>query len=69
VDYAPRLGYQASVFNLVYVSNFASIKLWERLNFTKAGLIPRAGRLKRRNGQGEEFVDAFVFYKSFVEDT
>ncbi|KAF5380349.1 hypothetical protein D9615_004698 [Tricholomella constricta] len=67
VDHAPRLGYQASVFNLVYVNNFASIKLWERLNFTKAGLIPRAGRLKRRDGQGEEYVDAFVFYKSFIE--
>jgi len=69
LDYAPQLGYQASVFNLVYVNNFASIKLWERLNFTKAGLIPRAGRLKRKDGNGEEYVDAFVFYKSFLEDT
>ncbi|GLB37740.1 putative acetyltransferase (GNAT) family protein [Lyophyllum shimeji] len=68
VKYAPMLGYRASVFNLVYVNNLASIKLWERLGFTKAGLIPRAGRLKRRDGQGEEYVDAFVFYKSFVED-
>ena len=42
-------------------------RLWERLNFTKAGLIPRAGRLKRKDGQGEEYVDAFVFYKSFVD--
>lgn len=24
--YAPRLGYQASVFNLVYVNNIASVK-------------------------------------------
>ncbi|KAF8070748.1 hypothetical protein FPV67DRAFT_1488598 [Lyophyllum atratum] len=68
VHYAPKLGFQASVFNLVYVNNFASIKLWERLDFIKAGLIPRAGRLKRKDGQGEEYVDAFVFYKSFVED-
>ncbi|RDB24831.1 L-azetidine-2-carboxylic acid acetyltransferase [Hypsizygus marmoreus] len=67
VDYAPRLGYQASVFNLVYANNIASIKLWERLNFTKAGLIPRAGRLKRKDGNGEEYVDAIVFYKSFLE--
>ncbi|KAG5652850.1 hypothetical protein H0H81_003413 [Sphagnurus paluster] len=66
VEYAPQLGYQASVFNLVYVNNVASIKLWERLNFTRAGLIPRAGRLKRRDGDGEEYVDAIVFYKSFV---
>ncbi|KAJ7594944.1 hypothetical protein C8J56DRAFT_928050 [Mycena floridula] len=62
---APQLGYEASVFNLVFVNNLASIKLWERLNFTKAGLIPRAGRLKRKDGDGEEFVDAWVFYKSF----
>ncbi|KAG6813516.1 hypothetical protein H0H92_010221 [Tricholoma furcatifolium] len=26
LDYAPRLGYQASVFNLVYVNNIASVK-------------------------------------------
>lgn len=79
--YAPRLGYEASVFNLVYVNNAASVRsapshialhaispgfrLWESLNFTKAGRIPRAGRLKRADGQGEEFVDAWVFYKSF----
>jgi len=66
VYYAPKLGYQASVFNLVYVNNVASVKLWERLDFTKAGLIPRAGRLKMPGG-GEEYVDAWVFYKSFVD--
>jgi hypothetical protein len=41
-------------------------RLWERLGFTKAGLIPKAGRLKKRGGEGEEFVDAWVYYKSFV---
>ncbi|KAK0460947.1 uncharacterized protein EV420DRAFT_1619475 [Desarmillaria tabescens] len=67
VHYAPKLGYQASVFNLVYVNNTASIKLWERLGFTKAGRIPRAGRLKQKDGTGEEYVDAWVFYKSFMD--
>lgn len=33
----------------------------------KAGLIPNAGRLKKEGGGGEEYVDALVFYKSFVE--
>ncbi|KAG6857197.1 hypothetical protein H0H87_008263 [Tephrocybe sp. NHM501043] len=42
-------------------------ELWERLGFTRAGLIPRAGRLKKKDGQGEEYMDAYVFYKSFVE--
>ncbi|KAL0570948.1 hypothetical protein V5O48_010013 [Marasmius crinis-equi] len=65
--YAPRLGYKASVFNLVYVNNVASVKLWERLGFTKAGRIPHAGRLKTPDGKGEEYMDAWVIYKSFEE--
>ncbi|KAF9645009.1 hypothetical protein BDM02DRAFT_3120913 [Thelephora ganbajun] len=65
--YGPKLGYRGSVFNLVYVNNVASVRLWEALGFTKAGLIPNAGRLKKEGG-GEEYVDAIVFYKSFVED-
>jgi len=68
LHYVPRLGYLASVFNLVYVNNVASIRLWEKLDFTKAGRIPRAGRLRKKDGSGEEYVDAWVFYKSFVED-
>ncbi|KAH8115313.1 hypothetical protein DFH11DRAFT_99575 [Phellopilus nigrolimitatus] len=68
LHYAPQLGYLASVFNLVYVNNEASIRLWETLNFTKAGRIPRAGRLRRKDGQGEEYVDAWVYYKSFETD-
>ncbi|KIJ15515.1 hypothetical protein PAXINDRAFT_114666 [Paxillus involutus ATCC 200175] len=67
LHYAPRLGYTASVFNLVYVNNVASVRLWEKLNFIKAGLIPKAGRLKRADGPGEEYVDAWVFYKSFED--
>ncbi|KAI0767064.1 hypothetical protein C8Q74DRAFT_1277870 [Fomes fomentarius] len=63
--YGPRLGYEASVFNLVYVNNVASVKLWEALDFVKAGLIPRAGRLKKADGSGEEYIDAWVFYKRF----
>ncbi|KAF8622710.1 hypothetical protein AX15_006801 [Amanita polypyramis BW_CC] len=66
LHYAPRLGYQASVFNLVYVNNIASVKLWERLGFVKAGRIPRAGRLRKEDGIGEEYVDAWVFYKEFT---
>jgi ribosomal protein S18 acetylase RimI-like enzyme len=86
LHYAPALGYQASVFNLVYVNNTASVRcvvlflaippeqpnqqvsrLWEALDFQKAGRIPRAGRLRRQDGNGEEYVDAWIFYKSFVQ--
>ncbi|KAK7057547.1 alternative cyclin Pcl12 [Favolaschia claudopus] len=68
VHYAPRLGYRGSVFNLVYVNNAASVKLWEGLGFHKTGVIPKAGRLRRKDGNGEEYVDAWVFYKSFVDE-
>ncbi|KAF9529704.1 hypothetical protein CPB83DRAFT_852025 [Crepidotus variabilis] len=66
LHYAPKLGYQSSIFNLVYANNTASIRLWEKLGFTKAGLIPRAGRLRTRDGTAEEYVDAWVVYKSFI---
>ncbi|KZP02842.1 hypothetical protein FIBSPDRAFT_969558 [Athelia psychrophila] len=68
LHYGPKLGYKASVFNLVYVNNEASVRIWESLNFVKAGRIPNAGRLKRADGEGEEYVDAWVFYKSFAEE-
>ncbi|KDR75699.1 hypothetical protein GALMADRAFT_248332 [Galerina marginata CBS 339.88] len=68
IHYGPRLGYQASVFNLVYVNNLASVRLWENLGFTKTGRIPRAGRLRTKDGQGEEYIDAWVIYKSFIEE-
>ncbi|CAA7264071.1 unnamed protein product [Cyclocybe aegerita] len=68
VHYAPRLGYHGSVFNLVYVNNTASVRLWEKLGFTKAGRIPQAGRLKKKDGTGEEYVDAWVFYKNFIQE-
>ena len=44
-----------------------SYRLWEGLGFTKAGRIPRAGRLRTKDGEGEEYIDAWVFYKSFLE--
>ncbi|KAF9164068.1 hypothetical protein DFQ27_005346 [Actinomortierella ambigua] len=66
---APVLGYKASMFNLVFVSNQASIRLWQRLGFREIGRIPQAGRLR---GQGptkskddEGYVDAVMFYFDF----
>ncbi|KAB5592475.1 L-azetidine-2-carboxylic acid acetyltransferase [Ceratobasidium theobromae] len=59
---APRLGYKASVFNLVYANNAGSLAIWDRLGFTRAGLIPKAGRLK--TDKGEEYFDAVVEIKS-----
>ena len=67
------LGYKYSVFNLVYVNNIASVKIWDSLGFTRAGLVPKAGRLRKALGAGheqdpeeEEYVDAILFWRDFA---
>ena len=60
---APDLGYRASMFNLVFVSNQGSLHLWESLGFEKIGVIPQAGDLK-----GIGYQDAVQFYLSFNKD-
>jgi hypothetical protein len=43
--------------------------MWEKLGFTIVGRIPGAGRLRKADGtDGEEYVDAYVVYKSFVTE-
>ncbi|KAG0199621.1 hypothetical protein BGX28_007126 [Mortierella sp. GBA30] len=69
----PVIGYKASMFNLVFVSNVASIKLWRRLGFKEIGRVPKAGRLRGQgqgcadgsSGDNEGFVDAIQFYWDF----
>lgn len=51
------LGYRASLFNLVFVSNEASLRLWTGLGFVRTGTVPKAGELK-----GLGFVDAAQFW-------
>jgi len=68
LHYGPLLGYKASVFNLVYTNNTGSLRIWDSLGFVRAGLIPRAGRLRRDDGSGEEWVDAIIYYRSFVDE-
>ncbi|PPQ98402.1 hypothetical protein CVT24_004081 [Panaeolus cyanescens] len=58
----------ASTYSLTPLTHCALLlRLWEKLGFSKAGLIPKAGRLRTKDGKGEEYVDAWVFYKSFIE--
>lgn len=52
-------GYSYSVFNLVYESNVASVRIWDGLGFERIGRVPGCGRL---NGS-EELVDSIVFGK------
>ncbi|KAL0484942.1 L-azetidine-2-carboxylic acid acetyltransferase [Acrasis kona] len=61
---APALGYKASMFNLVFETNVASVELWKSLNFQQIGRVPNAGRLKNARGE-EQFVDALIFYNDF----
>ncbi|WFD00503.1 hypothetical protein MYAM1_003252 [Malassezia yamatoensis] len=64
--YAPAFGYEASVFNLVYETNQASIKIWERLGFQVVGRVPRAGVLRNSQDGQEQYADALVIYKEFT---
>ncbi|KAG1462230.1 hypothetical protein G6F56_005560 [Rhizopus delemar] len=58
----PAIGYKASVFNLVFENNLASIAIWKSLGFEQVGCIPKAGRLRN---SPEKLVDALIFYHYF----
>ena len=59
---ASSLGYEASMFNLVFKDNPASVELWRRLGFQELGTIPRAKKAK--DGQ---YHDAIQFYLDFAQ--
>jgi L-amino acid N-acyltransferase YncA len=58
---APLCGYKQAMFNLVFVSNEASVRLWRTLGFKEIGRLPNAGRLK-----DEQLHDAIMFYHQFT---
>ncbi|KAK4215549.1 protein SPT10 [Rhypophila decipiens] len=58
LDWAPKLGYTYSVFNLVYETNVASCKIWDALGFKRIGRVKGAGSLK---SHPDRFVDAIIF--------
>jgi L-amino acid N-acyltransferase YncA len=57
LDYAPKLGYKYSVFNLVFANNLASLKIWDSLGFAIIGRVPGTARLKN----SDELVDALIY--------
>ncbi|KAF2667014.1 hypothetical protein BT63DRAFT_416086 [Microthyrium microscopicum] len=57
VEWAPKLGYTYSVFNLVYETNVASCKIWDALGFKRIGRVKGCGHLKSH----DEPVDAIIF--------
>ena len=72
-----NLVYANNTGSLRYVARHSAVasnqgisycRIWDSLGFTRAGLIPRAGRLRRADGNGEEWVDSVIYYRSFVEE-
>lgn len=57
---APKLGYEACFFNLVFTDNAPSIKLWKEAGFVQTGLLPKAA--KKADGS---YQDAYQFYIEF----
>lgn len=57
---ARDLGYKSSLFNLVFVSNTASIHMCKSMGLIEVGRIPEVGNLK-----GLGYTDAIMFYLNF----
>ncbi|OLN96079.1 Protein SPT10 [Colletotrichum chlorophyti] len=63
IDWAPKLGYTYSVFNLVYETNVASCRIWDALGFKRIGRVKGCGNLKSYPGQ---LVDAIIYGRDLV---
>lgn len=59
---ARDLGYRASFFNLVFVNNSSSVRIWKKLGMVEIGRIPEAGNLK-----GIGYTDAIQFYYDLTQ--
>lgn len=62
LKWAPLLGYTYSVFNLVFVTNVASYKIWDNFKFDRIGLVPKAAVIKGH----KDPVDAIIFGKDLT---
>ncbi|KAF2862125.1 zf-H2C2-domain-containing protein, partial [Piedraia hortae CBS 480.64] len=58
LKWAPLLGYTYSVFNLVYETNVASLRIWDALGFKRIGRVKGCGKLK---SYPDQLVDAIIF--------
>ncbi|KAK4040806.1 hypothetical protein C8A01DRAFT_15346 [Parachaetomium inaequale] len=58
LEWAPKLGYKYSMFNLVYETNVASCKIWDALGFKRIGRVKGAGNLK---SHPDRLVDAIIY--------
>lgn len=65
LDWAPKLGYTYSVFNLVYETNVASCRIWDALGFKRIGRVKGCGNLKSYPG---ELIDAIIYGRDLGQD-
>lgn len=65
LEWAPRLGYSYSVFNLVYETNVASCRIWDALGFKRIGRVKACGNLR---SHPEELVDAIIYGRDLGPD-
>lgn len=65
LEWAPKLGYTYSVFNLVYETNVASCKIWDALGFKRIGRVKGCGNLK---SYPNRLVDAIMFGRDLVQN-
>ncbi|KAH7325035.1 hypothetical protein B0I35DRAFT_348941 [Stachybotrys elegans] len=63
IDWAPRLGYTYSVFNLVYETNVASCRIWDALGFKRIGRVKGCGNLK---SHPDRLIDAIIYGRDMV---
>ncbi|KAH8165211.1 hypothetical protein CIB48_g3021 [Xylaria polymorpha] len=65
LDWAPKLGYSYSVFNLVYETNVASCRIWDALGFKRIGRVKGCGNLK---SYPDRLVDAIIYGRDLGPD-
>jgi GNAT superfamily N-acetyltransferase len=65
IDWAPKLGYTYSVFNLVYETNVASCRIWDALGFKRIGRVKNCGNLK---SYPDHLVDAIIYGRDLGPD-
>ncbi|KAK4691045.1 hypothetical protein P7C71_g5875, partial [Lecanoromycetidae sp. Uapishka_2] len=65
LEWAPRLGYSYSVFNLVYETNVASCRIWDALGFRRIGRVKACGNLR---SHPDELVDAIIYGRDLGPD-
>ena len=61
---AKQLGYRGMQFNLVVSTNTGAIKVWKMHGFQTIGTVPGGFY----NSVTQEYTDAFIFYKSLLDE-